>query len=162
MRGQYLEPIDEDMKERFLDLIAEGHSRPEAAKALDASARQFRAMCNPKSRSYDEEFARQYEVLTEKGGEHDTAVAERLRAAGLDRAINRGSDRLLEKYSVIYDPDWAVHRPQAMQINFNKTEQLAVILPELSTEEILELRARIENGIGQLPPGPPDIEVDPK
>jgi hypothetical protein len=34
-------------------------------------------------------------------------------------------------------------------------------LPELSTEEILELRQRIENGIGQLEAGPPVIDQDP-
>ncbi len=161
MRGQYLEPIDEDMKDRFLDLIADGYSRPEAAQALGASPRQFRSMCNPKSHRYDEEFARQYEALTEKGGEHDTAALERLRSATWERAL-RNSDRMLEKLNVIHDPDWAVHKPQAMQINFNKTEQLAVILPELSTEEILELRQRIENGIGQLEAGPPIIDADAK
>jgi hypothetical protein len=161
MRGQYLEPIDDDMKERFLDLIAEGHSRPEAAKALDASPRQFRAMCNPQSRSYDEEFARQYDVLTEKGGEHDTAVAERLRAAGLDRAINRGSDRLLEKYSVIYDPEWAVHRPQAMQINFNIDEIRAEFaqLPDEALQAYVELQTK---KVGELEPGLPVIDVESK
>ncbi len=160
MRGQYIEPIDEDMKTKFLDLIASGYTRPEAAAALDSSARQFRALCNPASHRYDENFARQYEHLTEKDGEHHQAMLERLENAAVERAI-RSSDRLLEKLLINKSPEWAIHRPQSMQINFNKTEQLAVILPEMSDEEILQLRQRIESNMRQLPAGPPDIDADP-
>ncbi len=159
MRGQYIEPITEELKEKFLDHIANGLTRPEAAEAVGGNARQYRSLCNPRSHRFDADFAEQYAALTEPDGEHHTALVERLRSAGIERAI-RSSDRLLEKYSIIHDPDWAVHRPQAMQINFNKTEQLAVILPELSNEEILELRGRIESNMRQI--GPPDIEADPK
>ncbi len=161
MRGQYLEPIDADIKEKFLDLVAEGHTRPEAADALGASARQFRALCNPMSHRYDEEFARHYAKLTEPNGEHHASLVERLRSAGLSRAL-RSSDRLLEKYSVIYDPDWAVHKPQSMQINFNNVEQLAVVLPELTDDELQGLKARIEANKRIKEIGPPDIDVDPK
>ena len=55
-----------------------------------------------------------------------------------------------------------IHKPQSMQINFNKTEQLAVILPEMSEEEILQLRQRIESNMRQLSSGLPDIDADPK
>lgn len=158
MRGQHMEPIDEDLKERFLDLVANGHTRPEAAKALDANARQFRALCNPASHRYDEEFARQYAKLTEKDGEQETALVERLRSAGIERAV-RSSDRLLEKYSTIYDPDWEVHRPQAMQLNFNNVEQLAVILPELSKDQLLELKKTLEAKQQMKQLGPPDIDA---
>ncbi len=161
MRGQYLEPIDEDMKERFLDLIAEGHTRQEAAEALGAAPRQFRALCSQKSHRYDAEFARHYAKLTEPDGEHHTALVERLRSAGLSRAL-RSSDRLLEKYSVIYDPDWAVHKPTSMQINFNNVEQLAVVLPELTDDELQGLKARIEANKRIKEIGPPDIDADPK
>ncbi len=161
MRGQYLEPLTEDVKERFLELIEAGYSRPEAAAAVDQSARIFRSICNPQSHRYDEDFAERYEELTVKDGQHDQAMLERLENAALERAL-RSSDRLLEKLLINKSPEWAIHRPQAMQINFNKTEQLAVILPELSNEEILEIRARIENSIGQLEPGPPVIDVDAK
>jgi hypothetical protein len=158
MRGQYVEPITDDLKEKFLDLVASGFTRPEAAEALGASPRQFRSLCNPESHRYDPVFAKAYAKLTEPEGEHHGALVERLRTAGIERAV-RSSDRLLEKYSVIYDPAWKVHQPQAMQINFNKTEQLAVILPEMSDEEILQLRERIENKMRLLPPGPPDIDA---
>ena len=157
MRGHYVEPIDDHLKERFLDLVASGFTRQEACEALDASARQFRSLCSPKSHRYDAEFARHYAKLTEKDGEHETALVERLRSAGIQRAL-RSSDRLLEKYSTIYDPDWEVHRPQAMQLNFNNVEQLAVVLPELSKEQLLELKEKIEQKkLRQI--GPPDIEA---
>jgi len=159
IQGSRYEEITDDLKERFLDLVAQGYTRPEAAAALGANARQLRACCNPESHRYDDKFAKKYAKITEKDGEHQTGLVERLRTAGIERAI-RSSDRLLEKYSVIHDPDWAVHKPQAMQINFNKTEQLAVILPEMSEEEILQLRQRIENNMRQI--GPPDIDADPK
>ncbi len=158
MRGTSYE-LDDTLKERFLDLIAQGYTRPEAAAALDGSARQYRALCNPKSPNYDERFADQYAKLTEPGGEQKEGIAERLEDAALQRGL-RSSDRLLEKLLVIHSPDWAVHRPQAMQINFNKTEQLAVILPEMSEEELLQLRQRIESNMRQI--GPPDIDQDPK
>ncbi len=163
MRGQYLEPITDDLKERFLDLIAEGYTRPEAASALDGSARQYRALCNPNSHRYDEDFHRRYEKLTEKDGEHHSAMLERLENAAVERAI-RSSDRLLEKLLINKSPEWAIHRPQSMQINFNNVEQLGVVLPELSDDEIQRLKERLleKKRLKELPPGPPDIDVDPK
>ena len=44
----------------------------------------------------------------------------------------------------------------ALEAEFPK--QLAVILPALSEEEILQLRQRIESNMRQI--GPPDIDVD--
>lgn len=156
MRGHYVEPITDDLKEKFLDLVASGYTRPEAAAALDASARQFRALCNPQSLRYDEDFHRRYSKLTEEGGEHHGALVERLRSAGIERAV-RSSDRLLERYSVIYDPEWKVHQPQSMQLNFNNVEQLAVVLPELDEQQLLELRQKIEQRKQQKQLPPPDI-----
>ena len=143
MRGQYLQPITDDLKEKFLDLIASGYTRPEAAQALDCSARQFRSLCNPQSHRYDEDFHRQYDQLTAKDGEHHAALVERLRAATLERGL-RSSDRLLEKLNVIYDPDWSVHRPQAMQINFN-IDEIRATFGELSDETLLQMKAELEN-----------------
>ena len=121
MRGSYIEPLTDELKEKFLDLVAQGFTRPEAAAAVDSNARVFRSLCNPQSHRYDEDFHRRYTKLVEPEGEHHGALVERLRSAGIERAL-RSSDRLLEKYSVIYDPDWEVHKPQSMQINFNIDE----------------------------------------
>ncbi len=160
MRGRYIDPIGDDDKQNFLDFIARGLTRPEAAEATgpNFNARQFRALCSPKSHTYDPEFAAEYERLTAPDGEQEEGLLERLEEAAVTRAI-RSSDRLLEKLLINKSPEWAVHRPQSMQINFNKTEQLAVILPELSDEELLQLRQRIESNMKQLPPGPPDIDA---
>lgn len=134
MRGQYVEPITEELKEKFLDLVASGYTRPEAASALDASSRQFRSLCNPQSHRYDEDFHRQYAKLTEKDGEHHTAMVERLQTAAIERGM-RSSDRLLEKLLITYHPDWAIHRPQAMQINF-KVEEMRAVFAELSDDTL--------------------------
>lgn len=134
MRGQYIEPITDDLKEKFLDLVANGNTRPEAAAALGSTARQFRALCNPQAVHYDEEFARQYAKITEPEGEHHAGLVERLRAAGIERAV-RSSDRLLEKYSVIYDPDWVVHKPQSLQINVN-IDEIRAEFAKVPTEEL--------------------------
>ena len=142
MRGSYVEPITEDLKEKFLDLIASGYTRPEAASALDASARQFRSLCNPQSHRYDENFARQYAKLTEQGGEHHTALVERLHTAAVERGL-RSSDRLLEKLLITYHPDWEIHRPQAMQLNF-KVDEMKVLFAELSDDTLQKMVAELQ------------------
>lgn len=121
IQGTHFREIDDEMKSRFLELVANGYTRPEAASALEISPRQIRACCSPQSHRYDDAFAKEYARITEPDGEHHTGLVERLRSAGIERAV-RSSDRLLEKYSIIHDPDWAVHKPQSMQINFNIDE----------------------------------------
>lgn len=158
MRGQYVEPITEDLKEKFLNLIASGYTRPEAAAALDASARQFRSLCNPQSHRYDENFARQYAKLTESGGEHHTALVERLHTAAVERGL-RSSDRLLEKLLITYHPDWEIHRPQAMQLNF-KVDEMKVLFAGLSDDTLQKMVMELEQKQqAQLPAGPPDIDA---
>jgi len=155
MRGQYVEPITEDLKEKFLDLIASGYTRPEAAAALDASARQFRSLCNPQSHRYDDDFHRRYTKLTEKDGEHHSAMIERLQTAAIERGL-RSSDRLLEKLLITYHPDWSIHRPQAMQINF-KVDEMRAVFAELSDDTlekmVLELQSKEQGQLGQLGQG---------
>jgi hypothetical protein len=159
MRGQYMEPITEDLKEKFLDLIASGYTRPEAASALDASARQFRSLCNPQSHRYDDKFAKAYAKLTEQGGEHQSAMIERLESAAIERGM-RSSDRLLEKLLITYHPDWKIHRPQAMQINF-KVDEMRAVFAELSDDTlekmVMELQQKEQAQLGQ---GDDIIDVD--
>ncbi len=151
MRGQYVQPIDEEMKEKFLDLVANGHTRPEAAAALDASPRQFRSLCNPQSHRYDEEFHRRYDKLVEKDGEHHSALVERLHTAAVERGL-RSSDRLLEKLLITYHPDWAIHRPQAMQINFN-IDEIRATFSELSDDTLQTMIHELEQKKRELGPG---------
>jgi hypothetical protein len=142
IQGHHYEDIDDNLKERFLDLVAQGYTRPEAASALGASARQLRACCNPESRRYDAKFAKQYAKLTEKDGEHQHALAERLQSAAIERGL-RSSDRLLEKLLIITHPDWKVHQPQAMQINF-RVDEMKNVFAELSDETLEKMIAELQ------------------
>ena len=134
MRGSYNPPISQEQKEQFLDLVASGYTRPEAADALGCSARQFRAICNPLSDHHDENFARIYKHITDKNGEHERALAERLQ----DEAVNRGlrsSDRLLEKLLAIYHPAWEIHRPQALRMDI-KVDEIKMLFANMSDETL--------------------------
>ncbi len=66
----------------------------------------------------------------------------------MERA-KRSSDRLLEKYSIIYDPDWAVHKPQALQINVNIDEFRA----ELAQQPTEVIEAYVEKKQAELEQG---------
>lgn len=154
MRGQWTEPITEELKEKFLDLIASGYTRPEAAAALDASARVLRAICNPASPRYDEDFARRYHNLTKKGAEQDVALTERLEAAAIERGL-KSSDRLLEKLLMIKHEDWAVLRPQAQKMDV-QIDELKVLIASASEDTLRQLVADYEQR-KELPA--PDIEL---
>lgn len=151
-QGYYVEPLTDDLKERFLELIASGFTRPEAAKALEQPARRFRALCSEKSDNYDARFKVRYEILTEPGGEQRENLRERLETAAIERGI-ASSDRLLEKALVIHSPDWEVFKPSQFQGNIN-VEKLQVLLPGLSNETlnavINELESKAE--LKALPP----------
>lgn len=156
MRGHHYEPITEEVKERFLDLIAQGYTRPEAAAALDTSARQLRALCNPASHRYDENFHRCYQQITAKGGEHEHALAERLESAAVERGL-RSSDRLLEKLLVVYHPEWKVHRPQGMpQLNVN-IDEVKMLFQSMSDETLQRVIAELES---KEQPALPVIDAD--
>lgn len=152
IQGTHYEEITDDLKQRFLELVGQGYTRHEAATALGASPRQLRACCNPNSYHwYDETFAKEYARITEPDGEHHAGLVERLRSAGIERAL-RSSDRLLEKYSVIYDPDWEVHRPQSMQINFN-IDEIRAEFAQLPDEALQAYVAQLQDRQKQLEAG---------
>jgi hypothetical protein len=138
MKGQYDPPLTQEEKDRFCDLIAQGYTRPEAARALDRTARKFRALCNPASDYYDEEFTRRYERLTEAGGEQEAAIIERVESAFIERAVKE-SDRAAEKVLAARDPRYAFLRPKTFSGNVN-VEELQVFFGELPLEKLLELK----------------------
>lgn len=139
--------ITEAEKVDFLQMIRQGLDRQEAANALGFYGRHFRALCSPQSRFYDEEFARSY---GESIGslEHEQHRLERLRAEGFRRAMT-DSDRLLEKYLMVYDPDWAVLRQKDVNVNVHALiEQRLKVLPTELLEQVLEALDRAkENAI---------------
>lgn len=149
MQGHYEPPITEEEKDRFLDLIAQGYPRPEAAKALDRTARKFRALCNPASDFYDEAFATRYQRLTEAGGEHEEAVVERVESAFIERAV-KDSDRAAEKVLAARSPRYAFLRPQSFKGQVS-IEQVKIYLQGV-TDETLD-RMIEEAKQKELPPG---------
>ena len=134
MQGSHFEPITDDLKERFLELIASGYTRSEAGKALDQTGTRFRRICNERSVNFDPVFKERYDSLTAEGGEHAENLRERLESAAIERGI-ASSDRLLEKALVIHSPDWEVFKPSHFQGNVN-IERLAILLPGLSNETL--------------------------
>lgn len=133
-RGQL--PTDE-AKRDFLELYRQGYQRPEAAKELGYTGSQFRALCKQGAPNYDPVFARQFNEITESG-EHLENFIERLRAAGVKRAV-ADSDRLLEKYSLIYDPDWDVLRTQKIDVTTNIEALLQAHFNSLNAEQLRQI-----------------------
>lgn len=150
MEGRYRPPVSEEQKADFLDLIAQGYSRPAAAQAIDCTARQFRALCSPQSPFYDEHFAKRYAGLTEAGGEQEQAVVERVESALIERAV-KDSDRAAEKVLAARDPRYAFLRPRTFTGAIN-VETLVQILPGASTETLRKMLAEVE-AQEALPPG---------
>lgn len=141
--GTYEPPISDEEKADFLDLIAQGYTRPEAAKALGrTSGRKFRALCNPHSDYYDPEFAGRYEKLTAAGAEQESAIVERVESALIERAV-KDSDRAAEKVLAARDPRYAFLRPKTFTGAIN-VETLVQILPGVSNETLERMIAEAE------------------
>ena len=128
--------ITEAEKVQFLQMIRHGLDRQEAANAIGYHGRHFRALCSPQSPFYDEDFARSYgEAIGSM--EHEQHRLERLRAEGFRRAMT-DSDRLLEKYLMVYDPDWAVLRQKDVNVNVHALiEQRLKVLPTDLLQQVL-------------------------
>lgn len=154
MEGRYRPPVTEEQKADFLDLIAQGYSRPAAAQALDCTARQFRALCSRQSPFYDEEFAKRYDGLTEPGGIQEQAVIERVESAFIERAV-KDSDRAAEKVLAARDPRYAFLRPKTFTGAIN-VETLVQILPGVSNETLERMIAEAE-AQKALPEGVPRV-----
>lgn len=134
--------ITEAEKVEFLQLVQQGLDRSEAARRLGYVGRHFRAICSPKSPFYDEDFAHEYGQAI-SSLEFETNRLERLRAEAMRRALI-DSDRLLEKLLQVYDPDWEVLRTQRQDINVNIQAFVQQHFKQLSTEQLEQLLAWME------------------
>lgn len=154
MRGEML---SEDQKLGFLEYTRQGYNRHIAAKLVDATGSQFRKICNPESVHYDERFARVYREIHDTG-EFEESRLELLRGEAFLRAL-KDSDRLIEKFLLLYDPDFAPLRTQRVDINANIETWAQNALPNISTETLNRVIAELEEQKRQLPPAQhPDIE----
>lgn len=156
MRGRLL---TEDQKLDFLEHTRQGHNRHVAAKMVDGTGSQFRQLCNEKSQFYDERFARVYREIHESG-EFEENRLELLRGEAMVRAL-QDSDRLIEKFLLLYDPDWEPLRTQRVDVNANLEVWAQNALPNISKETLDRVIAELEQEKKALPPGEdvlPDIE----
>lgn len=136
-RERTVADITEAEKVEFLQHVSHGLDRQEAARALGYKGRHFRALCSPQSPFYDEDFARSYgEAIGSL--EHAQFRLERLQAEGFRRAIT-DSDRLLEKFLMVYDPDWQRLRERDVNVNVHAViENYFRSLPSEKLQQILE------------------------
>lgn len=134
--------ISDEQKREFLELYRQGYQRPEAAKSLGFTGSQFRTLCNPDSVHYDRVFSEQFKLIAESG-EHQENFVDRLRAAGIRRALD-DSDRLLEKYSLIYDPDWEKLQTQKQNINVNIESLMHNHFQHLNAAQIRQIIAWVK------------------
>lgn len=134
--------ISEGEKAAFLHKVRIGLDRQEAARSLGYKGRHFRALCSPLSTFYDEDFARAYgEAIGSL--EHAQFRLERLREEGFRRAMTT-SDRLLEKFLMVYDPEWQKLREKDVNVNVHAV--LEGYFRQLPTEKLEQILAWYEEG----------------
>lgn len=129
---------DEEVKARYLELLAEGHTPPQAAAQCGKTGRYMRSFRSEKSERYDEDFASRYEKIMAPDGEHREALVQNARAA-LIEAAKSGNVRAIEKILMAYDPDFQFLRPAQFQGDFN-IETLVQIMPGIPTPLLQQIR----------------------
>jgi hypothetical protein len=133
------ELTDDELKEKFLGLIAAGYIPPEAAEQLGKTGSWFRRFRSPKSQAYDPAFAERFEALQEQ---HKEELRGRLEKAGIEEAL-RGNARLIEKWLIVLNsPGWDQFRSANFQGEIN-IERLQMILPDIPTEILQQMREAI-------------------
>lgn len=157
MRGHML---TEEQKLDFLEHTRQGHNRHVAARMVGGTGSQFRQLCSEKSTHYDERFARVYREIHETG-EFEENRLELLRGEAMIRAL-ADSDRLIEKFLLLYDPDWQPLRTQRIDVNANIEAWAQNALPNISKETLDRVISELEQEKKELPSGgkdlPPDFE----
>ncbi len=136
--------ITESEKVEFLQFCRQGFNRQEAAQALGYKARPWRAITSPESPYFDEDFTNRY-MEVRGSPEAKMNMLERLREEGFRRAM-LDSDRLLEKWLMVHDPEWAVLRQK--DVNVNITAVLQQRFKDLPTHLLEQLLAHLDETEG--------------
>lgn len=134
--------ITESEKVEFLQLVRQGYNRQEAAAALGYKARPWRAITSPASPFYDESFTDAYSDAI-GSPEFKLNALERMREEGYRRAM-LDSDRLLEKWLMVHDPEWVVLRQKDVNVNIHAVIQQH--FKDLPTELLEQLLAALDAG----------------
>lgn len=146
--------ITQEMMVEFLEHLRSGLTRPEAAKLVGSTGTRFRALCNPDAANYDERFTRIYDEVMVSGGEHEQNRLEMIRAEVMRRALE-GEVRLLEKLSIVYDPDWAFFRNQRVEVQGSLDSFVQAHFSHLSSGQLETLLEWVE----QKSVGPAPLEL---
>lgn len=143
-------PMTEDeLKERYLDLLQEGFVSHDAAGQLGKTGSWFRGFRSEKSPRYDPEFAACYEEIMAEQGPHREAVVQRARAA-LMVAVQEGNVRAIEKVLMAYDSDFSFLRPPERSGDIN-VQNLMIVMKDLPTEILMQARQALEQKRKELP-----------
>lgn len=128
-------------KVQFLQFVRQGYDRQEAAGFLGYKARPWRAITSPESGYYDESFANAY---LEAIGSPEAKInaLEQFREEAKRRAM-LDSDRLLEKFLMVHDPEWTVLRQKDVNVNISAVLQQR--FKDLPTALLEQLLAAIED-----------------
>lgn len=129
---------DEEIKERYLELLAEGNMPPEAAKACGRTGRHMRGFRSEKSSRYDPDFALRYEEIMAPGGEFETAIGE-IAEHALVQAAQSGNVRAIEKVLMAYHARYQFLRPVNFQGEVN-IENFIQLMPGVPTELLQQMR----------------------
>ena len=133
-------PTSEQLKESYLELLAEGVPQVAAARQLGTTGSHFRRYRSEKSSVYDKAFAARFEEIM--GGEHQEAVVQSARAA-LIKAAQDGNVRAIEKILMAYDPDFEFLRPAAFVGDTYNVDKLIQIMPGIPTHLLEQMREEL-------------------
>jgi hypothetical protein len=144
-------PMSEDeLKERYLDLLQEGYVSHDAAGQLGKTGRWFRGFRSERSPRYDPDFARCYEEIMAEDGPHRNAVVDRALAA-LSKAAEDGNVRAIEDILKAYARDFYFMRPPSQTGDIN-VQNLMIVMKDLPTEILMQARQALEAKRKELPP----------
>lgn len=144
---------DDQIKDAYLELLAEGYTPPHAAREVGKTGRYMRGFRSEKSPRYDPEFAERYDEIMRPDGEHRAAIVELAREE-LVKAAQSGNVRAIEKLLMAWDPEFSFLRPAAFTGDVN-IDKLMVVMRDLPTPLLEQVREQIVSQRKALP----DIEA---
>lgn len=145
LNSQPLSPAEwseEALKERYLELLAEGVLPDLAARELEHTGRWFRRFRSEKSERYDYDFSLRYDEIMHPDGEHREAIVQSARAA-LVKSAHEGNVRAIEKILMAYDPDFNFLRPASAAGDTYNVDKLIQIMPGIPTHLLEQMRAEL-------------------
>lgn len=133
-----------EMRKKFLELVADGKNRADAANAVGSTGSAFRSLCR---RNPDFNTAYEEALTTGKAGLRDT-----IRQTLLHRALDgttQGSDRLLLVLAETHLPELAWRREQRVHHDHSGRVEVAVDV-EVALAEVRAQLARVVPLNGRL------------